>query len=178
MSRVALSPSRSTVSGPRLVLEWELHFVDGGSRKYHRAILSGTEVTVMFGRINGVEKRVVKTFDTVDGAAREYFVLSRDKMRKGYAVHAVTVAGTVDDARRRYFGVAKTGVVVRERAEVDAKTGAAMVLNLMSPTPDEDVLFDSMFTCGDSELVARFAAAHPAVAGSDLTAVASWLVSA
>ncbi|KJK24749.1 DNA helicase [Burkholderiaceae bacterium 16] len=62
-----------------------LRFEQGSSRKFWRASLSGTELSVSYGRIGSSGQVNLKQFDTAERALREMDKLVAEKLRKGYA---------------------------------------------------------------------------------------------
>ncbi len=61
-----------------------LRFEQGSSRKFWRASLRGTELTVTYGRLGSSGQSTVKQFDSVERAQREMDKLVGEKLRKGY----------------------------------------------------------------------------------------------
>ncbi|MGT2490937.1 WGR domain-containing protein [Cupriavidus basilensis] len=61
-----------------------LRFEQGSSRKFWRASLSGTELSVSYGRIGSSGQVNLKQFDTAERARREMDKLVAEKLRKGY----------------------------------------------------------------------------------------------
>ncbi len=62
-----------------------LHFEQGASRKFWRASLRGTGLTVSYGRIGSSGQSLLKQFETPERAMREMEKLVDEKLRKGYA---------------------------------------------------------------------------------------------
>jgi predicted DNA-binding WGR domain protein len=61
-----------------------LQFQQGDSRKFWRAAVRGTELSVSYGRIGSNGQTLLKQFDTPERAAREMEKLVDEKLRKGY----------------------------------------------------------------------------------------------
>ncbi|MCX4164348.1 MULTISPECIES: AAA domain-containing protein [Paraburkholderia] len=61
-----------------------LRFEQGGSSKFWRARLRGTELSVSYGRIGSNGQTNLKEFDTPERARREMDKLVAEKLRKGY----------------------------------------------------------------------------------------------
>ncbi|WP_155520660.1 WGR domain-containing protein, partial [Ralstonia solanacearum] len=59
-------------------------FEQGGSHKFWRASLRGTELSVSYGRIGSTGQTNVKQFDSAERARREMDKLVAEKLRKGY----------------------------------------------------------------------------------------------
>jgi len=61
-----------------------LHFEQGASRKFWRAALRGSELTVSYGRIGSTGQSLLRQFETPERAMREMEKLVDEKLRKGY----------------------------------------------------------------------------------------------
>ncbi|KQV45338.1 AAA domain-containing protein [Duganella sp. Root336D2] len=61
-----------------------LHFEQGASRKFWRASLRGSELTVSYGRMGSAGQSLLKQFETPERAMREMAKLVDEKLRKGY----------------------------------------------------------------------------------------------
>ncbi|WP_197325742.1 AAA domain-containing protein [Ralstonia solanacearum] len=59
-------------------------FEQGGSHKFWRASLRGTELSVSYGRIGSTGQTNLKQFDSAERARREMDKLVAEKLRKGY----------------------------------------------------------------------------------------------
>ncbi|HZF98623.1 MAG TPA: AAA domain-containing protein, partial [Pseudoxanthomonas sp.] len=62
----------------------QFRFEQGTSRKFWRIALSGTELTVTFGRVGSTGQSSLKAFETIERAEREMEKLASEKLRKGY----------------------------------------------------------------------------------------------
>jgi len=61
-----------------------LRFEQGASRKFWRATVRGTELSVSYGRIGSSGQSLLKQFETPERAQREMEKLVDEKLRKGY----------------------------------------------------------------------------------------------
>ena len=61
---------------------------EAGASKFWEASVSGSELTVRFGRIGTRGQAQTKTFSTPDAARREQEKLIRSKIAKGYVEQA------------------------------------------------------------------------------------------
>jgi predicted DNA-binding WGR domain protein len=160
----------------RLTCTFSLHFREGNSDKFYVATLDGNVVKIYYGRTGRLGQRAEKPFPTPEAAAKEFYKLARDKMRKGYRVKEASVEADPSVFRRaRIDRGGEYGGVTRERSEVSLADGARMIDNLTKREPDQDLLFDSMFVGEDAELVATLARSHPSVGEDDLAGVGAWL---
>jgi predicted DNA-binding WGR domain protein len=75
-------PLTDAVAAPDLVRT--LTFEQGGSRKFWRATLRGSELTVAYGRIGSAGQQLLKAFDSPQRARREMDKLVEEKLRKSY----------------------------------------------------------------------------------------------
>lgn len=163
----------------RLTLSFTLTLQEGTSDKFYVATLTGDTITVNYGRVYSSGQRMQKCWGTPEAAAKEFYRLARDKMRKGYRIQEVTVGGDAEVSRlRRATFMREYGSVQRERAEISLDRGAAMIANIASTDPDEDALFESMFADGDAELISALARSHPAVGENDVAGLGAWLAGA
>lgn len=160
----------------RLACSFTLSFTEGSSDKFYFAELSGSTIVSRWGRMYTSGQYMEKHWGTPEAAAKEFFRLARDKMRKGYRIQDAKVAES-ERGRRSFINVRERqyGSVERQRAEITLDRGATMVANIALAEPDEDLLFESMFADGDAELISALARSHPAVAESDVAGLGAWL---
>lgn len=159
----------------RLTCTFSLSFREGNSDKFYAAKLDGTTVSIRYGRAYSIGQEAEKHFPTPEAAAKEFYKLARDKMRKGYRIREASVESDTSILRRSITRSGEYGGVSRERSEVSLADGARMIDNLTKRTPDQDLLFESMFVGEDAELVATLARSHPTVGEDDLAGVGAWL---
>lgn len=160
----------------RLTLSFTLNLQEGTSDKFYVATMTGDTITINYGRVYSSGQWVEKCWGTPEAAAKEFYRLARDKMRKGYRVAEVSVGDDAEVSRlRRAMFSREYGSIQRERAEINLDRGAAMITNIASTEPDEDMLFDSMFADGDAELISALARSHPAVGENDVAGLGAWL---
>ena len=133
------------------------------TRKFHETVLRGTRMDTTYGKIGSIGSETIKEFDSEQEAATAFFKLLQSKMRKGYQIDFGRINGKGPDRAPLTRGAA-----YRERTKVPSKQGANIVLNLMSNTPDPDVIYDAMFADDDMEFLAKLAQSHPAAEDNEL----------
>lgn len=159
----------------RLTCSFTLNLQEGTSDKFYFAELSGDSITVRYGRMYSRGQEMTKCWGTPEAAAKEFFRLARDKMRKGYRIAKAEIVAVSERHYPQFVHAREYGSVQRERAEITLEIGAHMIDNLTLAEPDENLLFDSMFADGDAELVSVLARSHPAVGDSDVAGLGAWL---